>query len=228
MDPGTPVTPMPLLTEDDRLALKGVVLNWEAGYLLFREGESTTETYLILKGHVKVTSGGPDRVVAIRGPGEVVGEMSAVDGLPRSGAVWAVEDIQVKVILQDEWLGFLYARPRVFHALAQSLSHRLRESTTKQAQVSWFGMEQRLAKGLMELSQKLGSAGPDGVVVRGVTQEELAGLIGAKKRDSITPVIRVFRDQGLLRTGNRLFVVRDLDRVRKIADGGATALASTE
>lgn len=215
---------MPLLEEDDKLALKGLTLAREAGHLLFGEGELTTETYLILKGHVKVTSGGPDRVVAIRGPGDVVGEMSAIDGYPRSGDVWAVEDIQVKVIRQDEWLAFLYARPRVFHALTQSLSRRLREATTKQSQMGWFGIEQRLAKGLVELSEKLGNTGPEGVVIRGVSQEELAGLIGAKNRNSITPVVRVFRKRGLLHTGSRRFVIPDLDHVRKIADGSATSL----
>src|SRR5256885_15322806 len=141
MGPGTEVTAMPLLEEDDKLALKGRVINRPAGDLLFGEGEQTAETYLILKGHVKVTSGDPDHVVAIRGPGEVVGEMPAVDGLPRSAAVWAIDNIQVKVILQQEWLGFLYSRPRVFHALAQSLSYRLRESTAKQSQLGWFGIE---------------------------------------------------------------------------------------
>ncbi len=219
---------MPLLEEDEKLALKGLVINRPAGYLLFKEGEQTTETYVILKGHVKVTSGGPDRVMGIRGPGEVVGEMSALDGQPRSADVWAMEEIQVKVVLQREWIAFLYSRPRVFHALVQALSGRLRESTTKQSEASWFGTEQRLAKGLLELSEKLGSAEADGIVIRGVSQHELAGLVGAKKRDSISPVIRVFRDQRLLSTGRQLFVIHDLDRVRKIAEGSATALEGTE
>ncbi|QQQ77029.1 Crp/Fnr family transcriptional regulator [Saccharothrix sp. 6-C] len=224
MEPDADITKMPLLEEEDKLALKGIVINRPAGFLLFRENERTTETYLIIKGHVKVTSGGPDRVMAIRGPGEVVGEMSALDGQPRSTDVWAMEDIQVKVILQREWIDFLYSRPRVFHALVQMLSARLREATTKQSQASWFGIEQRLAKGLVELTAKLGIASADGIVIRGVSQHELAGLIGAKKRDSVSPVIRVFRDQGLLSTSRQLFVIHDLGRIKEIAEGGATAL----
>ncbi len=93
--------------------------------------------------------------------------------------------------------------------------------------MSWFGIEQRLAKGLLEL-KKCGVTTPEGEVIHGFTQDELAGLIGAKKRDSISPVIRAFRDQGLLHTGNRLFVIRDLERVQKIANGSATALERLE
>lgn len=219
---------MPLLDEEDKLALKGLVIERPTGYLLFREHERTTETYLILKGHVKVTTDDPDHVIAIRGPGEVVGEMSALDGQPRSADVWALTDIQVKVVLQTDWVSFLYLRPRVLHALVQALSARLREATTKQSQGSWFGVEQRLARGLLELCEQLGSVEPTGTVVRGVSQQELAGLIGAKKRDSISPVIRVFRDQHLLTTGRQLFVIHNRDRLRQIAEGSATALEGTE
>ena len=214
---------MPLLTEEEKAQLNGMALDRLPGFLLFAEGELTKEVFLIIKGHVKVTSGGADHIVAVRGPGDVVGEMAALDGKPRSASVYALQDITVQVISQQQWVDFLYNNPRVFHALVQMLSARVREATSKQSRASWFGVEQRLALGLLELARKLGKTDERSIRIEDVSQKELAGLVGAS-RESVSQVMRAFRRRGLVATGRELITVLNPEQLKEIADGAATAL----
>lgn len=213
----------PLLTEEDRFTLKGKVLHRSRGFLLFAEGEYTTETFLIVKGHVKVTSGGADHIIAIRGPGDTVGEMSAFDDLPRSASVYAMEEISFQIIPQDEWRDFVRTHWHVAEGLIRMLAARVREASAKQTQASSFGVEQRLAKGLLELGRKVGSTEGSDVIIRGISQRELAGLVGAS-RESVSNVMGAFRNEGLVSTGRQRLVLRDRGRLQEVADRAITIL----
>lgn len=206
----------PLLTDEERAALPGVVINRPQGSMLFAEGERTREVLLILKGHVKVTAGGPDRIVAIRGPGEVIGEMASLHGRPRSASVYAMEDILVQVVPEEDWRRFLYDNPRVLFALLNVVNSRLAESTMR-SRVSWLGIEQRVAKTLLELGRALGKKEETGTVIRGLSQREIAGIVGAS-RESVAQVMRLFRQQGLVATGRGRITILDVDRLTGVGN----------
>lgn len=216
----------PLLTEAERHALKGVVVDFPRGSVLFREGELTKETFVLLKGHVKVTYGAADRIIAIRGPGETVGELAALHDQPRSASVIAIEDISVQIISQEDWLDFLFdpANRRVVKALFRQQSARIREASTKQLQAGLFSVERRLAQRLLELANKIGQSDGDTVIIRDITQSELAGFVGAASRDSVAQLMRAFRRRGLVSTGRMKIVVYNVALLRKVAEGASTTL----
>ncbi len=115
------------------------------------------------------------------------------------------------------WREFLYTHPRVMHALLQSMSRRIRESTGKMAD-SHLGVERRLARGLVELAEKIGDRAGDEITIGPLSQREVAGLIRAS-RESVSHVIRALRERNVLSTGRQRIVVHDLEVLRKIAAG---------
>jgi CRP/FNR family transcriptional regulator, cyclic AMP receptor protein len=200
----------------------GRVINRSAGHVFVHEGEETDFALLIRKGHVKVVMGKPPRIVAIRGPGEIVGEMAAIRQKPRSGSIIALDEVEVLYLPAGEWLRFLYKHPRALHAQLVAVYERLDQATRKIVE-SDLASEQRLAKALVELVDSgIGRRGEDGVVLR-VSQQDLATLTGASL-DSIKKIIRTLKDGQLIATGRQTLIIRDVVTLVEIADGNRTAL----
>ncbi len=210
---------LPLLTAEEVSVLEdaGPVIRYPAGSVLFGENEETDFALLVRAGHVKVQTGASRRVVAIRGAGEIVGEMAALRRKPRSASVLALDDVEALYLPADSWLRFLYEHPRAMHAQLIAVEERLEEATRKTAD-SGLGIEQRLAKALLELaSGGLGRSTPDGIVLR-FGQRELADLVGAS-RESIVQVIREFKRRGVVTTGRQATILRDMTALGVIARG---------
>jgi CRP/FNR family cyclic AMP-dependent transcriptional regulator len=214
----------PLLTEEELLVLESVgrVINRPTGHIFISEGEDTDFALLIRKGHVKVAMGRPPRIVAIRGHGEIVGEMAAIRQKPRSASIIALDDVEVLHLPAGEWLRFLYEHPRAMHAQLVAADERLDQATRKIVE-SDLAIEQRLAKALVELVDSgVGASSKDGVVLR-FSQQDLATLTGASL-DSVKKIIRTLKDGKLIGTGRQTLVVHDIAALVEIADGNRTAL----
>ncbi|MFD9304676.1 Crp/Fnr family transcriptional regulator [Streptomyces sp. NPDC060048] len=214
---------MTLLTEEElsTLAEQGHAIRYPPGSILFGEGEETDFALLLRVGHVKVQVGRPPRTVAVRGPGEIIGEMAAVRRKPRSASIVAVEKVEALYIPAMSWLRFLYENPRAMHAQLVAADERLDEATQKSVE-SYLGVEQRLAKSLVELIEKgLGSSTSRGMELR-FSQRDLASLVGVS-RESVVQVIRGFKDAGIVDTGRNVSIVTEMARLREIADGKSTS-----
>ena len=98
---------------------------------LITEGGVSHEMYWILAGKFIITKLNHDEkniVISEVHPGELVGEMSFLDNLPRSASVKAVEDSEVLVIPHKRFIDVLDNQPRWFRALMQTMSQRLRKA----------------------------------------------------------------------------------------------------
>src|SRR5207302_2728916 len=83
---------------------------FRSGATLFHEGDHSDWIGLVLKGRVKVSCYGADgreRLVAVVGPGELLGELAAIDGEPRSATATALEPIDLAVLTSDEFVALL-------------------------------------------------------------------------------------------------------------------------
>ncbi|HEX6342947.1 Crp/Fnr family transcriptional regulator [Umezawaea sp.] len=214
----------PLLTEEELLALRSVgrVIHRQEGHVFISQGEETDFALLILKGHVKIVVGKPPRIVAIRGPGEIVGEMAAIRQKPRSASIIALDEVEVLHLPATEWLKFLYDHPRAMHAQLYAADERLEQATRKIVE-SDLAVEQRLAKAIVELVDSgVGTPGEGGTLLR-FSQQDLATLTGASL-DSVKKIIRTFRDERLVDTGRQTLLIRGIGDLAQIADGNRTAL----
>lgn len=98
---------------------------------LIEEGGNSHEMYWVLSGKFVVNKMNDDNQKILIGeviPGELVGEMSFLDNLPRSASVRAMEDSEVLVIPHKKFIDVLEGQPRWFRSLMQTLSQRLRNA----------------------------------------------------------------------------------------------------
>jgi CRP/FNR family transcriptional regulator, cyclic AMP receptor protein len=211
----------PLITEEELTTLKGIgyTIHRSAGDPFFHEGEHGDFALLIEKGHVKVLCGKPPRIVAIRGPGEIVGEMAVSRGTPRSAGIVAFNDVEALYLPGAKWLDFLYDHPRAMHAQWTAEADRIAQATGKIVE-SELAVAQQLARALVELTDAgLGERTDAGAVVLRLSQHDLAALIGAKKLDSVKKVIRLLKAAGTVSTGRNLSTILNLAALRDIAAG---------
>jgi len=215
---------MPLLTSEElsELEQSGHEIRRSAGQPFFLEGEPGDFAFLIKKGHVKVMRGSPPRVVDIRGPGEIIGEMAVIRKQPRMASILAFNDVVALYLPGAVWLRFLYAHPRAMHALL-AMTDDMADRLTMRTVESEFAIEQQLAKRLIELIDS-GLAEPadgDGVLLR-LGQQDVATLVGAKKLDSVKKIIARLKAAEIVGIRRQAFLILRLDALRDIADGNLT------
>jgi len=127
---------VPLFADLSPAELKQVALiasefSFSQSELLARQGEAGDEMYIILEGEIEVSVDGPAgrrEVLARRGPGECVGEMSIISREPRMASLTAASDLRILRIAQKEFEGILRERPQTGLAVMRVLIKRLKEA----------------------------------------------------------------------------------------------------
>jgi len=179
------------------------------GATLFSEGDPVDALYLLKEGLVKIVSisgGGRETILHILKPDEIVGAFVLVEERRPFMAV-AVEDVVATVIPRDNFLTLLSSVPTVAVNFARLLSRRLKKAEKELADFSHTWSYHRLAKVLLELSERHGEEVPTGTLITlRLTHEDLANLIGTT-RETVTTQINRFERMGLLSREDRHFIV---------------------
>lgn len=188
--------------------------------VIFSEGEPGDRMYVILDGKVKLGQSSPDgreSLLAVLGPGEVFGELSLFDPGPRTATATAVTDTIVIGLGHSDLRPWLTGRPEVAEALLQSLAQRLRRTNEALADLVFSDVPGRVAKQLLELADKFGQPGSDGVLVHhDLTQEELAQLVGAS-RETVNKALADFTQRGWIEVDQRQVLIVDMERLARRA-----------
>ncbi|TDC67867.1 Crp/Fnr family transcriptional regulator [Actinomadura sp. GC306] len=216
------------LTQAERADLesRGRVRDFARGDTLFTEGEAPGWVAVLLRGRVKAFSyreQGGEALLAVRGPGALLGEVAAIDGQPRSASVAALEPVRALAVPADEFMAFLQAHGRVSIIIMRVLCQRWRDADRKRAEFGMFDATGRVAQRLVELAERFGvpyrTGEGDGQSVRitlNLSQEELAGWVGAS-REAVSKALRTLRAHGWIETGRRRLIVHDLQALRRHA-----------
>lgn len=204
----------------DRAALqgRGTRRQYRAGSTLFYEQDLSDWVIIVTAGRVKVsatTADGRDVVLGICGPGELLGELSALDASPRSATATAIDAVNAQVITSEEFRAFLVSTPEASLALLRSLSARLRESDRRRVEFVALDSVGRVATQVVELVERYGVADGNGStrVDIPLTQDDLAGMTGAS-REAVGKALQLFRRRGWITTARRSITVLDLDGLR--------------
>lgn len=200
------------------LAERGVGRQYRSGTVLFHEHDLSDWVVLITTGRVKVSAtgaNGKEVVLGICGPGDVLGELSAVDSGPRSATVTAIDDVKAQIVGADEFRAFLASNPAESLALLRSLCGRLRDSDRRRVEYIALDTIGRLAGRLVELADSYGMAAPDGSASLDIplTQDDLAGMIGAS-REAVGKALQLFRRRAWIKTGRRSIQILQIEALR--------------
>ena len=198
----------------------GMARTFPRGQALFTEGDLGERVFMIERGWVTLRTAGPDgeeMILALRGPGEIVGEMSAFDGAPRTATAVAVGEVQAIVAPAREVARVLEQDVAAANEFARILAARLRESDRQRLEYTALDTLARVARRLLDLAERFGQPAGDGVKVElPLSQEELASWCGAS-RESTVKALRTLREVGAITTGRRVVTLHDRDGMRNYA-----------
>jgi CRP-like cAMP-binding protein len=192
---------------------------------LLRAGAAGHDVVIVLEGRVKLVAYGVDQrevVLALRGPGDLIGEMAALGGQRRTATAIALDDVEAGYLAAAELRGFLAEHPGVALVLIRMLVQRLSEADRDRIDLATQDSIGRVAKRLVELAADHGT--PDGAGTRielSLTQDELASWTGAT-RETVSRALRLMRRLGWIATDHRSITVLDPGALRERcgANGG--------
>jgi len=176
-----------------------------ADEVLFLAGDPGDGLYRLDEGLLKVSiasASGAERILAILGPGAVVGDLAIIDGLSRSATVAALRDCKLSFLSRAAFDAFVTREPGIYKYLVTILAARLRDTDKLVAAGSFLPLKGRVARALLDLANAFGNevAGGRIVIRQKVSQTELAAMAGIAREN----VSRIMNDWMRAKTVTRL------------------------
>ncbi|GHF97401.1 Crp/Fnr family transcriptional regulator [Streptomyces thermodiastaticus] len=216
-----------LLDAPARTALRGAgrVTAYPAREHLLRQHDLTDHLIVIGDGCVKVTSvsaAGYQAVLALRGPGDLIGEQAWLDRGPRSATVTALTPVRALVIPADLFRAAARDHPVITGAVHRMLSARLRDADRHRTAAGADPLASRLAGLLLDLAAVHGRRHASGAVeiALPLSQDDIAGLVLGSRR-TVSRVLEQWRADGWVSTGRTRLVLDNPDALKRISEGGA-------
>ena len=198
----------------------GRTLYFHKGDVIFSRGMQADNIYLIVSGRVEISlvlADGQKAILNEMGPDEIFGEISVLDRAPRSAdALAASDDVKLIAIGRKQVYELIDNSSQVVFSLISELCKRVRNASEMFEVKSEKSAQVRLARSLLRLAAKWGTAERDQTVVRGFSQSELAGLAGLA-RENVNRVLKQFEDEGLLRRDGEALILSDVDALANMA-----------
>jgi CRP-like cAMP-binding protein len=189
---------------------RAVLRRFTRGDLIMRRGDPALGMSVILQGCVRVgviSAEGQEILLAVLGPGDVVGEMALLDGGERSTDVTAVEDGVMLLIQRNEFLTLMERNARLCLGLMHVLCVRLRSANRSVEELATLRLSTRLGRLLLRLAESFGKRTDRGLRIDlRLSQKDLANLAGAS-RGKINHCLRLWEQHGVLvRERGRLLI----------------------
>ena len=193
-------------------------VDFPRGHVIFNEGEPGDRLYIITTGKVKIGRRSPDgreNLLTIMGPSDMFGELSIFDPGPRTSTATTVTEVRAVTMDRDALKSWIDQRPEIAEQLLRVLARRLRRTNNNLADLIFTDVPGRVAKALLDLSNRFGQPVDGGIrVPHDLTQEELAQLVGAS-RETVNKALADFAARGWLHLEPRAVVLHDTERLAR-------------
>lgn len=212
---GCPVSKVDLCLIDEVALFKDLSpeqLNWlgerlrcntyQAGANIIMAEQPGEVVYIVLNGTVKIhveQVNGTDVILAILGPGDIVGEMSLIDSSGRSASVVTLEESRLLWMSGSTFQECLHSMPAVAQNLVRIMSGRVRLANELIQALATLDVHGRVARQLLAFAEKYGQSGSSGelqILIR-LTQGDIADLVGASRK-RVNQVMVLFKQQGFI------------------------------
>jgi CRP-like cAMP-binding protein len=197
----------------DRIVAAAETRSLQRGDVVFSEGDEPAELFVVCDGRVAMANrsvDGRESVIALMERGELFGEMGLRDGLGRSAEARALEPSEVLAIPYEPVRQAFEEQPSKLWAVVALLAGRLRNTDAALADSVFLDVTGRTAKRLLEL------AGDQDEFVLPVTQEELAGMVGAS-RERVNKAIASFVRLDWIEQTDRRYRITDREQLERRA-----------
>ncbi len=177
-------------------------LNYRQGTIVFGKDDPGQTCFLILDGLIKIyvtSEDGQEVVLSILKSGEVFGELSLLDGVPRSASAIAMETSRVLALNRSDFLDFVRETPEAAMAVLAVLSGRLRHADATITDAAFLDLPTRVAKKLLELGEGFGTkVGPVIEISIKLRQQDFAAMVSAT-RESVNRSLSALEEEGIIK-----------------------------
>jgi CRP/FNR family cyclic AMP-dependent transcriptional regulator len=213
-----------LVPEDlQRIAQFAVPREFDAGEVVFREGDASDTCYVVRDGRARALrthTDGRTLTLATFGPGDFFGELALFEDERRSATVEAIERTGVVAVLGPDMRRLMAEHAEISARLVIALGRRLRETNERLSRQSFQTVQSRVAVVLIQLVQQEAGEGEgagedkrEGVLVT-ATQADLAQLAGSS-RESASRFLAVLERAGVISQGRGRLVVHHPEALKQ-------------
>ena len=200
------------LDPDELVGLAGVtsLQRFSRNALVILAEDQGDSFFVIRSGKVKVSVTGPDGreiILSLLGPGEFFGELSLLDGHPRSADVTTIERIELLVIRHADFVQVIEDHPVIPTHLMVTLARRLRKSDRQVAGLALLGISERISDVLLELAEDQGEETEEGIVIKNRPTHQVLASMAGTARETVTRVMKHLIDDGYVRIDGRKIVI---------------------
>jgi CRP/FNR family cyclic AMP-dependent transcriptional regulator len=190
---------------------------------LFRAGDPCDGCYRLLDGLLKVTAAAAsqrERILAIRGPGAIVGELSLIDGAPRSASVSAIRDSHLSFVTRAAFEAFAQANPEVYRHISALLARHLRDNNEALVATSFLSVKGRAAQALLSLADAFGEDVGNGRILihQKLSQGDLAAMAGIA-RENLSRILQEWMRAALIKRLASYYCVENKAALERESDG---------
>jgi len=175
--------------------------SFKAGTVLFNEKEPGSVFYIVFKGSVKIytTSGtGEEKILSLFKSGDSFGELSLIDGKPRSASAQALEDSVLIALNAGQFLDLLRSNFDISLCIMRELCNRLRDTNQHVNDLTFMDEKTRVIKSLITIANKNGMRSGSVITIQmTLNYDEVSQMAGVQK-PILMQVIRDLQVKGIL------------------------------
>jgi CRP/FNR family transcriptional regulator/CRP/FNR family cyclic AMP-dependent transcriptional regulator len=208
------------LEEDELLQIAEVVReqHYRKNVTIFHINAPGNALFILKNGLVKVTiedQHGREIILRILYPTDFFGEMSLLDGMPRSATVTTQEPTDALIVYREHFLSLIERSPKILLNVTATLSRRLRRMNDLIRSLAFYDVYGKVARVLLNLVAEKGRATEQGMVIDlRLTQQELAELAGMS-RETMTRTLRDFQQAGVVRIESGIITILEIDMLQR-------------
>ncbi|MDP4662441.1 MAG: response regulator [Salibacteraceae bacterium] len=188
---------------------------------IYREGEYPHALNYIVKGKVKLSKSsdyGKEFITQLCGPGEFLGYLALLENSAFNEEASAMEDSEIAFIPIEEFKKLINSNREVANNFIKILSKNVLEQEERLLKLAYGNVRERVATVLLSLYEKYGD-NANGMINLAISREELAGYAGIAT-ESLIRTLSDFKSEELIATEGKSMMVKNHDRLKRIASGG--------
>ena len=207
----------------DTILQRGQARTYAKGEFAFQRGDPGDRLMLLVSGGIKlaiISAKAREVVLHFVGPGDVFGEIGALDGKPRTASAVALQESEVFIAHSRDLLPALIACPQAMLEMARMLCGwaRIRISLFEDQTLD---MRTRVAKGLLRLAEQLGRRRKDGIWLDlAATQEDLGNHLGLA-RANVSRQLSELKGLGVIKSNGGRMIIADERRLAELAEASS-------
>ncbi len=214
---------VPLLCnlEDNELkqmANVAIIKEFDKNKIIFYERDKGNSLYIIVSGQIKIvvnSSDGREHILGFLKDKEFFGEISLLDGEPRSSTVISIEKAKVIIINRDEFIKILRNNPDMTYKIILSICKKIRWTDRHVSNLAFLSATGRVARTIIEMFENIDSIENTHCTVNHkMTRQDFANIAGTS-RETLTRVIMEFQDDGILTSYRNKLIIHDKRRLKE-------------